>query len=263
MFALNCLVEGCSIRSTERLTGLHRDTIMDLLVLAGGRCERLMSERIQGVPVKAVQADEIWTFVKKKEKRRRESEHNDMKIGDAYTFVGIDADTKLVLCFELGRRDTQSTVRFMSKLDRATKDRFQLTTDGFAPYVGAVEDQFGSDIDFSQLVKVYSSNETTRERYSPGHVVGAFAQTVTGDPQLERINTSFVERNNLTMRTFIKRMTRLCLAFSKKWENLKAALALHFAYYNFCRVHRSLKVTPAMEAGLTDHVWSIQELLGI
>ena len=153
MFALNCLVEGCSIRSTERLTGLHRDTIMDLLVLAGERCERLMAERIQNVPAKAVQADEIWTFVRKKEKRRRYSERFNMKIGDAYTFVGIDADTKLVLCFELGRRDTPSTVRFMSKLDRATADRFQLTTDGFVPYVGAVEDQFGADIDFSQLVR--------------------------------------------------------------------------------------------------------------
>ena len=154
------------------------------------------------------------------------------------------------------------TVRFMSKLDRATADRFQLTTDGFVPYVGAVEDQFGTDIDFSQLVKVYSSDETARERYSPGHVVGAFEKKITGDPKIERISTSFVERQNLTMRTFIRRMTRLCLAFSKKWENLKAALALHFAYYNFCRIHRSLKVTPAMEAGLTDHVWSIQELIG-
>ena len=151
----------------------------------------------------------------------------------------------------------------MSKLDRATKDRFQLTTDGFAPYVGAVEDQFGADVDFSQLVKVYSSDETTRERYSPGHVVGAYENTITGDPKLERISTSFVERQNLTMRTFMRRLTRLCLGFSKKWENLKAALALHFAYYNFCRIHRTLKVTPAMEAGITDHVWNLGELLGL
>ena len=261
VLALNLLVEGNSIRSTERLTGLHRDTIMDLLVLSGERCERLMNERIRNVPVSAVQADEIWTFVKKKEKRRSYSERFNMKIGDAYTFVGIDADTKLVLCFELGRRDTSSTVRFMSKLDRATAGRFQLTTDGFTPYVGAVEDQFGADIDFSQLVKVYSSDKTTRERYSPGHVVGTFDRKITGDPEIERISTSFVERQNLTMRTFIRRMTRLCLAFSKKWENLKAALALHFAYYNFCRVHRSLKVTPAMEAGIADHVWTIEELI--
>jgi hypothetical protein len=139
--------------------------------------------------------------------------------------------------------------------------RFQLTTDGFVPYVGAVEDAFGADIDYSQLIKVYSSDESTRERYSPGHVIEAIPKPITGSPDPGHINTSFVERQNLTMRMMMRRLTRLTNAFSKKWDNLKAALALHFAFYNFCRLHRTLKVTPAMESGITDHVWTIQELL--
>jgi transposase-like protein len=171
VFALKCLVEGNSVRSTERMTGLHRDTILDLLLLAGERCEALMEEKIRNVPVKQVQADEIWGYVGKKEKHKSFSESSNPFLGDAYTFVAIEANTKLILCFELGRRDWPTTISFVKRLANAVTGRFQLTTDGFKPYVGAVEDTFGADVDFSQLVKLYTSDESTRERYSPGEVV--------------------------------------------------------------------------------------------
>ncbi|MGH9425182.1 MAG: hypothetical protein ACRD2L_02595 [Terriglobia bacterium] len=182
-------------------------------------------------------------------------------IGDAYTFVGIDAKTKLILCFELGKRDGVTTLAFIEKLRRATNGRYQLTTDGFKPYVGAVEEVFGADIDFAQLVKLYSGDEETRERYSPGEVIETIPVPIQGDPRLDQISTSYVERQNLTMRMCMRRLTRLTNGFSKKWDNLKAALALNFAYYNFCRVHQTLRMTPAMDAGIADHIWSLGELL--
>ena len=152
--------------------------------------------------------------------------------------MAIEANLKLVLCFELGRRDWNTTISFVKKLGKAVQGRFQLTTDGFKPYVGAIEDEFGADVDFSQLVKIYTSDETSRERYSPGEVAEAISVEISGDPDPAYISTSYVERQNLTMRMAIRRLTRLTNGFSKKWENLKAALALHFAYYNFCRMHR-------------------------
>jgi IS1 family transposase len=220
-----------------------------------------MEERLQNIPVEFVQCDEIWGYVFKKEKHRTSEEANDPHIGDAYTFVGIDAKTKLILCFELGKRDGLTTLAFIEKLKRATSGRYQLTTDGFRPYVGAVEEVFGADIDFAQLVKLYSGDEETRERYSPGEVVETIPVPVQGDPDPSQISTSYVERQNLTMRMCMRRLTRLTNGFSKKWDNLKAALALNFAHYNFCRVHQTLRVTPAMEAGITDHVFELSELL--
>ncbi len=261
--AIQLLVEGNSVRTTERITGLHRDTILDLLVLVGERCQRGMEHQIRNVNVRQVQADEIWGYVFKKEKSKTGSELGDPFIGDAYTFVAIEANSKLILCFELGRRDWGTTINFVNKLGMAVQGRFQLTTDGFKPYIGAVEDTFGADVDFSQLVKVYSSDEPNRERYSPGQVVDAIPVPISGDPDSVFISTSCVERQNLTMRMMMRRLSRLTNGLSKKWENLKAALALHFAHYNFCRVHRTLKVAPAMEAGIADHVWSIEELIAL
>ena len=265
ILCLKLLVEGNSIRSTERITDIHRDTILRLLNIVGERCEKVMDERIKGIPIERIEADEIWGYVQKKEGHKKtEEEIENTKIGDAYTFVGIEAKTKLVVCFLLGRRDIVSATKFMEKMQRASDGRFQLTTDGLRSYIDAVESVFGTDIDYGMLIKNYKSDETdsASRRYSPGDFVSAQKITVMGNPDHKLLSTSYVERQNLTMRMSMRRLTRLTNAFSKKWENLNKALALHFAYYNFCRIHKSLRVTPAMEAGITDHVWTIEELIG-
>jgi IS1 family transposase len=208
-----------------------------------------------------VQVDEIWAYCVKKEKHKAVYEIKDHRIGDAYTFIGLEAKSKLVLCFEMGKRDGMTTLRFIEKLRDATSGVFQLTSDGFRPYIGAVETVFGAGIHFAQLVKIYSSDESTRERYSPGEVVDAIPVPITGSPKPEKISTSFVERFNLTLRMQMRRLTRLTNGFSKKWENLHSAMSLMIAHYNFCRVHQTLRVTPAMAAGITSEVWTLDKLL--
>lgn len=265
ILCLKLLVEGNSVRSTERITGIHRDTILNLLNVVGERCERVLAENVKGVKVGYVEADEIWGFVQKKEGHKKSDEDKENnKIGDAYTFVGIEAKSKLVLAYHLGRRDAVFALAFTEKLNAATDGHFQLTTDGLKAYIDAVEQTFGVDIDYAQLVKQYKSDETGNiaRRYSPGDFVSAKKVTITGNPDKEKVSTSYVERQNLTMRMSMRRLTRLTNGFSKKWENLNKTLALHFAYYNFCKVHQSIRVTPAMEAGITDHIWTIDELIG-
>jgi len=262
VMALRLLLEGNSIRSTERITELDRNTIMSLLVKAGDRCHTLMTERIVNVPVEDVQADEIWGFCLKKEGHKWDHEKNVAEIGDAYCFVGLERHTKLVLAWHLGKRDQKATDAFIGKLRYATDgSRYQLTTDGFKPYISAVKLYLKGIVDFAQLVKVYSSPREGEQRYSAGDVVEAVPVPIMGLPKRERICTSHVERQNLSIRMGMRRMTRLTNGFSKKWENLEAAYALWFAYYNFCRVHQTLRVTPAMESGLTDHIWTIAELI--
>jgi IS1 family transposase len=256
---LRLLVEGNSIRSVERITGMHRDTIMRLLALVGERCERMLESRIRNLPVSDVQCDEMWGFVGCKEKNKREDTPE--TFGDAYCFVAIERRTKLVLSWHLGRRTSRDTVAFTEKIDAATTGRFQITTDGFSAYPDAISLCLGTRVDFAQLIKVYASPRDGEQRYSPPEVVDAIPVPRIGRPAPQRISTSHVERQNLTMRMCIRRLTRLTNGFSKKWEHLKAALALYFAYYNFCRVHQTLRVTPAMEHGLTDHVWTLGELL--
>jgi IS1 family transposase/transposase-like protein len=260
--ALHCLLEGCSVRSTERLTQIHRDTILQLLVLAGERCSQLMDARMRNLQCRFVESDEIWAFVGKKQKRVRKDDSPEL--GDAWVFVAIDADTKLIPSFTIGKRSAATTRTFIEDLSGRIANRIQITTDGFRFYVEAVERSFGADIDFAQLVKLYGDygQHDSAAKYSPSPILEVISKTVQGNPDPERISTSYVERQNLTMRMMMRRFTRLTNAFSKKLDNLKAAVALHFAYYNFCRVHKTLRVTPAMEAGLTDHVWSIGELLG-
>jgi IS1 family transposase len=259
---LQLLLEGMSVRSVERVTEVHRDTILRLLVLAGNRCEKMMRQRIEHLTVKDVQSDEIWGFVAKKEGHKWPHEENLHEMGDAYCFVAIERNTKLVLAFHLGKRDQVATEAFISKLRYATSDgRFQITTDGFKPYVSAVDMILGDRVDFAQLVKVYTSSREGAQRYSPGEVVNAVPVRIMGRPEPSRICTSHVERQNLSIRMGMRRMTRLTNAFSKKWENLEAAYALWFAFYNFCRVHRTTRVTPAMEQGIADRVWSIRDLL--
>lgn len=258
---LRLLLEGNSIRSIQRITGLHQETILSLLVLAGEKCERLMNERIKGVAVQDVEADEMWGFVGMKNRAKMYKQLSDPFVGDAYTYVGIERNTKLVLAWHLGQRDITDTEAFTEKLERATSGRFQLTTDGWGPYVPAVSYSLGTRVDFAQLIKVYQNNREGEQKYSPPEVVETVTKPIIGSPDPRRICTSIVERNNLSMRTSIRRLTRLTNAFSKKWGNLRAALALYFAYYNFCRIHSSIRCTPAMESGLTGHVWSLRELL--
>ncbi|MEX2263539.1 MAG: IS1 family transposase [Bryobacteraceae bacterium] len=260
LLAIQLLLEGNSIRSTERITNLDRNTIMKLLVLAGEKCEKLLGRLIVNVPVKDVQVDEIWGFVGKKQRALEPGD--DPSFGDAYTFVAMERHSKLVLNFALGKRNQTTTDAFIEGLRLATaSNNFQITADGFAPYVSAIDTTLGDRVDFAQLIKVYRATPEGERRYSPAEVVSTEVVPVIGQPESGRICTSHVERQNLTMRMQIKRLARLTLCFSKKWENLWAALCLHFAYYNFCRVHRTLRVTPAMESNLTDHVWDISELL--
>ena len=258
--ALQLLIEGTSVRSAERITGLHRDTILKLMVLAGERCERMLGRRIVNVPVRDVQCDEIWSFVGKKQKALKPGD--DPNFGDAYTFVAIERHTKLVLNFALGKRNEATTDLFIDGLRSATaSDHFQVSTDGFSPYRLSIGTKLHDRVDFAQIIKVYRASPEGERRYSPAEIVDTEVVPIIGTPDIERVCTSHVERQNLTMRMQIRRLTRLTNAFSKKWENLWAALCLHFAYYNFCRVHSTIRVTPAMESGLTDHVWTIGELL--
>jgi transposase-like protein/IS1 family transposase len=273
ILCLRMLLEGNSIRSVERLTGVHRDTIIDAMVTLGGKCERFLGTVINGIPVANVQADEIWGFVFCKEKARLLRKYPEEGCGDAYCYTAIERSTKLLIAWHLGKRCDADTWEFAEKLRRATTGRFQLTTDGFHPYRTAVPGTFGTSLDYAVLVKDYHATPEESRRYSPPEVVKVTVRMQTGDPDETQICTSHVERHNRTLRMQIRRLTRLTDAHSKKWENHEAALGLFFAYYNFCRVHITLneaardegspvrKVTPAMAAGLTDHVWSVKELV--
>jgi len=255
---LTLLVEGCSIRSIQRITGADQNTIMKILVFAGERCGQLLDSKCQNVRARDVQCDEIWGFVGCKEKHNHTG---NPEFGDAYCFVAFERESKLVLTWHLGRRTTQDTEIFVEKLNGATKGKFQVTTDGFAPYFDAIHMSLGTRVDYSQLIKVYAASTDEEHRYSPPQVVETIIKPMWGRPDADRICTSHVERQNLTMRMQVRRLTRLTNAFSKKRANLWAALALYFAWYNFCRTHRTIRCTPAMEARITDHVWTIGEML--
>ena len=261
LLILQLLVEGSSVRSISRITGVEKKTILSLLVLAGERCEELMRRKIKGVAVKDVEADEIWGFVGMKNRAKLHKKIDSPEVGDAYTFVGIERNSKLILAWHLGQRDMVNTEAFTEKLDYATSGRFQLSTDGWAPYENAVSYSLGTRVDYAMLIKVYANSREGETKYSPPEVVKTVSKDMIGSPDPRRICTSIVERSNLSMRTAIRRLTRLTNAFSKKWDNLKAALALYFAYYNFCRIHSSIRCTPAMESGLTGHIWTVRELL--
>ena len=260
---LSHLVEGCSIRSTERLTGVHRDTILDLLTLAGRKCEALSEAIIKDVPVQDVECDELWAYIgmKAKTKSKKLTAENDDSIGDAWTFTAIERHSKLILAWHLGQRDFPNTAMFTEKIDRATKGDFQITTDGFAPYRDAIGFILGGRTDFAQLIKIYANNPENETRYSPAQCTGCKKKVIHGRPDPERVGTSRIERHNLSVRMENRRFTRLTNGFSKKWEKHHAALALYFAYYNFCRMHKSLRCTPAMAAGITKHVWTVKDLL--
>jgi IS1 family transposase len=260
---LQHLVEGCSVRTTERITGVEKRTILSLLAVVGDRCEKLMLERIKGLSVSDVQCDEIWGYVEMKEKTKTRKGTSSDDIGDAWAFIAMERHTKLILAWHLGRRTSEDTTAFTNKLAHATQGNFQVTTDGFSSYREAVVSSLGTHkVDFAQLVKLYTANPEKETRYSPAACTGTKKVAIFGNPDMEKVSTSHIERQNLTVRMSMRRMTRLTNAFSKKWLNLKYAYALQFAFYNFCRIHSSLRVTPAMEAKITSHIWKLNELIG-
>ena len=259
VLCLRMLLEGNSIRSVERLTGVHRDTVIDAMVEAGKACKRFLACVLINIPARDVQADEIWGFVGCKEKTKIRRGYGE-EVGDAYCFTAIERETKMILAWHLGKRTPESTLVFAERLDIATAGRFQLTTDGFRPYLNTIPEVFGSRVDFATLVKVYGESEDER-RYSPGRVIEVIETKQWGDPDMDAVCTSHVERHNRQIRMQVRRLTRLTDAHSKKWDNHEAALALFFAYYNFCRVHSTIKATPAVAAGLTLEPWSLKKLL--
>jgi IS1 family transposase len=261
---INAIVEGNSLRSTSRMAEVAFNSVLKLLPQIGKACADFQDAALQNLKCKRIQCDEIWNFCYAKQANVPEEFKDKFGYGDVWTWVAIDADTKLVPCWLVGKRDAGYAFEFINNLAGRLANRVQLTTDGHKPYLMAVEDTFGIDIDYAMLVKLYSAPQEGREvRYSPANCIGARKETIMGDPDAKYISTSFVERNNLTIRMMNRRFTRLTNAFSKKVENLKHSVALHFMHYNFCRIHKTLRVTPAMEAGITNHVWEIGEIVGL
>jgi IS1 family transposase len=254
---------GNSIRATYRMTDTAKGTVLKLLADVGKACMEYQDKTLRDLSCKRIQCDEIWSFCYSKEKNVPNNKKGKFGYGDVWTFTAICADSKLVPSWHIGRRDYENAYIFMKNLSDRLNSKVQLTTDGHKMYLWAVEDAFGSEIDFSQLVKLYGSSEESEKRYSPAQCIGTQKIKINGNPDDKSISTSYVERQNLTMRMSMRRFTRLTNAFSKKVENLKYAVALHFMYYNFCRVHQSLRVTPAMEAGVTDHIWEIEEIINL
>lgn len=257
------LVEGNSIRATCRMTGAAKNTVVKLLVDLGTVCAEYQDKTLRDLPCKRIQCDEVWSFCYSKEKNVPEGKKGVFGYGDVWTWTAICADTKLVPSWLVSDRSASAAMQFINDLASRLKNRVQLTTDGHRVYVNAVEEAFGSDVDYAMLVKLYGEDPQTQKRYSPAMCTGVEKTIITGKPDLKHVSTSFVERQNLTMRMSMRRFTRLTNAFSKKVENLAHAVSLHFMYYNFARIHQSLRVTPAMEAGVSDHVWDIEEIVNL
>jgi IS1 family transposase len=261
---LGMLVEGNSLRATSRLADVSINTVTKLLLDIGAACERYQDQALRGLKCKRIQCDEIWAFIYAKAKNVPEEMRGTWGVGDVWTWTAIDADSKLVPSWAVGRRDAFTGNAFILDLASRLANKVQLTTDGHKIYLEAVEGAFGSEIDYAMLVKLYEGdsgkNAPAETRYSPARCTGARTQKIMGNPEDAYISTSYAERQNLTMRMQMRRFTRLTNAFSKKVDNHKAAVALHFMHYNFARIHKTLRVTPAMESGVADHVWSLEEI---
>jgi IS1 family transposase len=257
------LVEGNSIRATCRMIGISRNTVTKLLVDMGTVCSIHQDRVMRDLRCERIQCDEIWAFCYAKAKNVPEDKKGEFGFGDVWTWVALDADTKIVPTFHIGGRDLQDAYEFIGDLAPRLRSRVQLTTDGHRVYVNAVANSFKGDVDYAMLVKLYGTEGGDAGRYSPPKCIGSIPQAISGNPDPDHISTSYVERSNLTMRMSMRRFTRLTNAFSKKVENLAAAVSLHFAYYNFCRVHKTLGTTPAVSAGVADHIWTLDELIGL
>ena len=256
------LVEGCGLRATARMTGVARMTVEKLLRDLGAACAQYLDQHLRNLTCRRIECDEIWSFVYAKEKNVESAKNAPEGAGDVWTWTAIDADTKLVPSWLIGSRDAGSAYTFMMDLASRLRWRVQLTTDGLTSYLSAVEDAFGAEIDYAMLVKIYGSDETEK-RYSPAKCLGCDVKTVTGQPNPKLISTSYVERQNLTMRMSMRRFTRLTNAFSKKVEMHAHSVALHFMHYNFVKIHSTLRTTPAQAAGVTDRLWELSDMVAL
>lgn len=259
---LSVLVEGNSLRATARICGVAFNSVLKFVPLIGKVCAEYQDRVFRNLKCRRIQCDEIWSFCYAKQKNVPENKRGQFGYGDVWTWVAMDADTKLVPSFMVGTRDARAAKMFIDDLASRLATRIQLTTDGYKVYLEAVENAFGGDIDYAMLVKIYESSQE-ETRYSPALCMASERRTINGNPDPNYISTSYIERQNLTMRMNIRRFTRLTNAFSKKVENHAHHLALHYMYYNFCRIHKTLRITPAMAAGVTDHVWSIEEIISL
>ncbi|MHC9064472.1 IS1 family transposase [Nitrospira sp. CMX1] len=261
---ISALVEGNSVRATCRMTGVCKKAVLKLLMDLGSACARYQDEHLRRLSCQRIQCDEIWSFCYAKEKNVPDEYKGKLGFGDVWTWVAIDADTKLIVSYLVGGRSAEYASKFIHDLASRLANRIQLTTDGHKAYLRAVEGAFGADVDYAMLEKIYSAPPREGQaRYSPAECCGTRKIKIQGNPDEAHISTSYVERQNLTMRMSLRRMTRLTNAFSKKLENQAHAVAIHFMHYNFAKVHQTLRVTPAMEAGVADHVWSLEEIIGL
>ena len=260
---ISALVEGNCLPSVVRMAGAAMNTVLKLLTDVGEACSEYQDNALRNLTCKRIQCDEIWQFCYAKEKNVPEELHGKFGYGDVWTWVALCADTKLVPCWYIGHRHAGTVYHFMHDLAPRMARNVQLTTDGHAAYLKAVQDAFHGQIDYAMLVKIYGEAPEGQRRYSPAQCMGARKTVISGQPDHKHVNTSIAERNNLTMWMSMRRFTRLTNGFSKKLENLEHAVALHFMHYNFCRIHQSLRVTPTMEAGISDHVWSLEEIVNL
>lgn len=261
---LTLLVEGMAINAVSQATGVSKNTILKLLVHVGTACVAYQDRVMVNLNCKKIQCDEIRAFVGMKHKNVPQELSGTLGYGDVYTWLGIDADTKLIPCWHVGTHNAESAYDFIHDLASRMANRIQLTTDGHGAYIQAVEDAFGADVDYAMLVKLYGTLGQSKEdarRYSPAECTGIMKRRITGNPNVRDVSTSYIERANLTMRMHMRRFTRLTNGFSKKLENHMHAVSLHFMFYNFCKIHSSLRVTPAMAAGIDDHVWGMEEVV--
>jgi IS1 family transposase len=260
---LHMLCEGNSMRATARMADVSFNTVAKLLIDAGKACAAYHDEHVRNVKAKRVQCDEIWSFCYSKQKNVAAAKRQDLAYGDVWTWTAIDAESKLVISYLCGGRDGSYAMGLMDDLRSRLANRVQLTTDGHRAYLEAVEGAFGEDIDYAQLVKLYGAAPEGEHRYSPAECTGARKQKIVGNPERQHVSTSYVERQNLTMRMSMRRFTRLTNAFSKKIENHAYAVSLHYMHYNFVRQHKTLRVSPAMAAGVSDRLWSVSDIVEV
>jgi IS1 family transposase len=257
---ISCLVEGNSLRAVSRMTNIAFNTVLKFVADIGEACRAFQDGAFRDLNCRRLELDEIWSFCGAKERNLPAEERGQLGRGDVWTWTAIDADTKLVPSWLVGKRDSECAIEFVNDLAGRLRHRVQITSDGHRPYLMAIENAFGSDVDYAMLIKVYGKPLDVDGRYSPPECIGIETRIINGNPDPSRISTSYVERQNLTMRMSMRRFTRLTNGFSKKVANHAAAVALHYMHYNFCRIHKTLRVTPAMEAGISNHVWSHEEV---